>query len=159
MQQVRRASIEEVVLNQPEIRGAEAATDYYGDEQPTQGRQRRGGRFASTGTSKRPKASEDHSWIVSRQVDGGSIDGSVIPSFLRHVASRMLGGELRSFLTCYNRSLACQNLGVWLSGATPEILRIPIEGLMVSESCSTERLHAMSKMMFGVDQEELLSPL
>ncbi|XP_065865541.1 uncharacterized protein [Euphorbia lathyris] len=64
------------------------------DEQPTPGRQptqRVGGRFASTGTSKRPKASEDESWLITGPVHGGPVDGSVIPSFLGHVASRMLG--------------------------------------------------------------------
>ncbi|XP_065878959.1 uncharacterized protein [Euphorbia lathyris] len=78
-EQVRRGPI----VDQPDIRRAEAETDYDdrdrdsdsvddylevvaqgedGDEQPTQGRQliqRRGGCFASTGTSKRPKTSED----------------------------------------------------------------------------------------------------
>ncbi|XP_065874322.1 uncharacterized protein [Euphorbia lathyris] len=134
--QLRRGPI----VDQPDIHGSEGATDFGdrepdsdsvedyldvvaqvlrqsaaardrkvedSDEQPTPGRQptQRIG-----GTSKRPKASEDESWLVSGPVDGGPVDGSVIPSFLGHVASRMLGGELGSFLTCYNRSTACQDL-------------------------------------------------
>ncbi|XP_065854416.1 uncharacterized protein [Euphorbia lathyris] len=54
------------------------------DEQPTPGRQPTqcvGGRFAGTGTSKRSKASEDESWVVTGPVAGGPFDGSVIPSF------------------------------------------------------------------------------
>ncbi|XP_065853277.1 uncharacterized protein [Euphorbia lathyris] len=146
-EQVRRGPI----VDQPDIHGSEGATDFGDreldsdsvedyldvvaqvlrqsaaareregediDEQPTQ---RIGGRFATTGTSKRSKASEDESWLVSGPVNGGPVDGSVIPSFLGHVASRMLGGELRSFLTCYNRSTACRDLWVWFSGASPEL--------------------------------------
>ncbi|XP_065865461.1 protein MAIN-LIKE 2-like isoform X2 [Euphorbia lathyris] len=187
------------------------------DEQSTPGRQptqRVGGRFASTGTSKRPKASEDESWVVTALVDGGPVDGSVIPSFLGHVASRMLGGEIWSFLTCYNRSTACRDLCQWFSDVSPElremiertslshlphamfknldtplltafverwqpdtnsfhmpfgemtiqlhdvwqILRIPIDGPMVSESPPTDGLHAMCMMIFGVSQAELLLP-
>ncbi|XP_065854621.1 uncharacterized protein [Euphorbia lathyris] len=105
------------IVDQPDIHGSEGATDFddrepdsdsfqdyldvaaravrqsavahdreveESDEQPTQ---RVGGRFASTGTSKRPKASEDESWVVTAPVDGGPVDGSVIPSFLGHVDS------------------------------------------------------------------------
>ncbi|XP_065865282.1 protein MAIN-LIKE 1-like isoform X1 [Euphorbia lathyris] len=164
------------------------------------------------GTSKRPKGSEDESWLVSGPVDGGPVDGSMIPSFLGHVASRMLGGEIRSFLTCYNRSTACRDLCQWFSGASPElkemiektglshlphimfknldtplltafverwhpdtnsfhmsfgemtiqlhdvwqILRIPIDGPMVSESPTTDGLQAMCMLMFGVDRDQLL---
>ncbi|XP_065860031.1 uncharacterized protein [Euphorbia lathyris] len=88
------------------------------DEQPTPGRQPT---QRVRGTSKRPKASEDESWVVTAPVDGGPVDGSVIPSFLGHVASRMLGGEIRSFLTCYNRSATCRDLCQWLSGASAEL--------------------------------------
>ncbi|XP_065874720.1 protein MAIN-LIKE 1-like [Euphorbia lathyris] len=91
------------------------------DVQPTQGssRQCRGDRFART--RKRSKATKDRSWIVSEPVDGSPSDGSVIPSFLGHVASRMLGGDLRSYLTCYNRSLACTTLERWYQRATPNL--------------------------------------
>ncbi|XP_065861890.1 histidine kinase CKI1 [Euphorbia lathyris] len=85
---------------------------------------------------KRSKATEDRSWIVSESVDGGSIDGSMIPNFLGHAASQMLGGHHRSYLMCYNISLACSTLERWYQGTTPE-LRDMIDRTGLSHLSST----------------------
>lgn len=47
--------------------------------------------------------SADSSWIVSEPVEGGPYDGSVIPSFLGHVASRIGRAGERGPLKCQTR--------------------------------------------------------
>ncbi|CAA0817189.1 Aminotransferase-like- plant mobile domain family protein, partial [Striga hermonthica] len=62
-------------------------------------------------SSKRPK---NDSWIVKAPVPGGPVDGSVIPSFLGHVASRIWIGQSRGMLKCQNRMGAHKELREWL---------------------------------------------
>ncbi|OMO50399.1 hypothetical protein CCACVL1_30465 [Corchorus capsularis] len=47
---------------------------------------------------------------LGRQVHGGPRDGSVIPSFLGHVASRMFMCQMRGVLKCQNKKNICQRL-------------------------------------------------
>ena len=42
----------------------------------------------------------DDSWIVRGPVSGGPEDGSVIPSFLGHVALSIWGGDRKQMNTC-----------------------------------------------------------
>ena len=46
-------------------------------------------------------------------MEGGPCDGSVIPSFLGHVASHIWEGHDRPLLTCHNRSRYCALLKEW----------------------------------------------
>lgn len=88
--------------------------------------QRRGpdGRFLSTGSSGTTHQRDDTSWIVSGPLDGGPRIGTVIPSFLGHVASRMYTErEYRGILKCHVRAHACQRLVTWLQDLTPDARR------------------------------------
>ncbi|XP_050223492.1 protein MAIN-LIKE 1-like [Mercurialis annua] len=89
-------------------------------------RQRKGkdGRFvaeSSSVTSKRGRTDEDV-WAVSGPVPGGPEDGSVIPSFLGHVAFGIwTGKEERGTLKCQSRHAACKRLTTWYRGASDEV--------------------------------------
>ncbi|XP_050229255.1 protein MAINTENANCE OF MERISTEMS-like [Mercurialis annua] len=60
-------------------------------------------------------------WIVRAPVPGGHHDGTVIPSFLGHVASKIWEGEFRGMLKCQNRYSACQKLVLWYKETSEEV--------------------------------------
>ncbi|KAL6530871.1 hypothetical protein OROGR_014731 [Orobanche gracilis] len=95
-------------------------------------RKGRGGRFvASKSTSsKRSRPEDDTSWMVTEEMPGGPIDGSVIPSFGGHVARHIWTGEMRGLLKCHSRIAACQSLSEWRSVMSPSLVgRITGSGL------------------------------
>ncbi|KAL6497243.1 hypothetical protein OROGR_029172 [Orobanche gracilis] len=95
-------------------------------------RKGRGGRFvASKSTSsKRRRPEDDTSWMVTEEMPGGPIDGSVIPSFGGHVARHIWTGEMRGLLKCHSRIAACQSLSEWRSVMSPSLVgRITGTGL------------------------------
>lgn len=90
-------------------------------------RKGRGGRFVSrSGTSsastvsgasrKRSRAVND-SWVVRSEVPSGPVDGSVIPSFLGHIAARIWEDQERPSVTwllkCHTREKTCSFLRTW----------------------------------------------
>ncbi|KAL6515742.1 hypothetical protein OROHE_018432 [Orobanche hederae] len=95
-------------------------------------RKGRGGRFvASKSTSsKRRRPEDDTSWMVTEEMPGGPIDGSVIPSFGGHVPRHIWTGEMRGLLKCHSRTAACQSLSEWRSVMSPSLVgRITSIGL------------------------------
>ncbi|KAL6583053.1 hypothetical protein OROMI_005131 [Orobanche minor] len=87
-------------------------------------RKGRGGRFVASGSSssKRRRPEADTDWIVTEEMPGGPFDGSVIPSFNGHVASRIWQGEMRGLLKCHSRATACQSLSDWRSMMSPRVV-------------------------------------
>lgn len=76
-----------------------------------------------SGSTKRSKTG-DLSWLVRSPVDGGPRDGTVIPSFLGHVASRMWAGETRSLLKCQSRVSVIKTLQEWYSQMSPSQIEL-----------------------------------
>ncbi|KAL6533033.1 hypothetical protein OROMI_027145 [Orobanche minor] len=93
-------------------------------------RKGRGGRFVTSTSSKRRRPEADTSWMVTEEMPGGPIDGSVIPSFGGHVAVCIWTGEMRGLLKCHSRTSACQSLSEWRSVMSPALVgRITGTGL------------------------------
>ncbi|XP_065848471.1 protein MAIN-LIKE 2-like [Euphorbia lathyris] len=78
---------------------------------------------SSGSSTKRPRDAEED-WIVTDPVPGGPVDGSVIPSFLGHVASRMWSGHLRSQLKGHTRGHFCKKLMTWYTTASPRVKKL-----------------------------------
>lgn len=66
----------------------------------------------------------DDSWRVTEPVMGGPINGSIIPSFLGHVASRMDVGIFRDVLRLQSRSKLCQRLQTLIEELPPQARRL-----------------------------------
>ncbi|XP_021754350.1 protein MAIN-LIKE 1-like [Chenopodium quinoa] len=121
-------------------------------------RKGRDGRFVSrSGTSsastvsavsrKRSRAVND-SWVVRGEVAGGPIDGSVIPSFLGHIATRIWEDQERALdsgiLKCQTRERTCNFLCSWAE-AWPE------ESEMVGRLRATRVSHLPATMHERID--------
>ncbi|KAL6581971.1 hypothetical protein OROMI_005985 [Orobanche minor] len=95
-------------------------------------RKGRSGSFVASksSSSKRRRPEDDTSWMVTEEMPGGPIDGSVIPSFGGHVARHIWSGEMRGLLKCHSRTAACQSLSEWRSVMSPSLVgRITGTGL------------------------------
>ncbi|XP_050236021.1 protein MAIN-LIKE 1-like isoform X2 [Mercurialis annua] len=73
------------------------------------------------GSSKRHETDAADVWTVSGPVPGGPHDGSVIPSFLGHIALGIWKGEDRGILKCQNRHTACRKLKEWYTSTSDEV--------------------------------------
>lgn len=124
------------------------SSEFEEEEASSSGRWRvaqgRGGRFVSAGsssTSKRSRSGEaDTTWVVTEEQPGGPVDGSVIPSFLGHVASYFWKGKMRGLLKCQNRYSVCQRLRDWRAVMSPEV-KAQIEGTGLSHLTDTMFRH------------------
>ncbi|XP_050232848.2 protein MAIN-LIKE 1-like [Mercurialis annua] len=88
------------------------------------------GRFiaeTSSVTSRRART-EIPAWTVSDPVPGGPEDGSIIPSFLGHVAYGIwTGKEERGTLKCQSRHAVCKRLSAWHHDASDEVKHLIAE--------------------------------
>ncbi|XP_050209495.2 protein MAIN-LIKE 1-like [Mercurialis annua] len=76
---------------------------------------------SSVESTRRSQVNPVDDWIVRAPVPGGPRDGTVIPSFLGHVSSKIWEGEFRGMLKCQNRYSACQKLVLWYKETSEEV--------------------------------------
>ena len=101
--------------------------------------QGRGGRFVasssastSTGRTRRSRAARDAdtTWLVQEAMPGGPVDGSLIPSYAAHIASRIWVGQDREPLRCHSRIQWCKSLQEWETELSADLReRVSVTGL------------------------------
>ncbi|XP_050229483.1 protein MAIN-LIKE 1-like [Mercurialis annua] len=130
------------------------------------------GRFiaeTSSVTSRRART-EIPAWTVSDPVPGGPEDGSIIPSFLGHVAYGIwTGKEERGTLKCQSRHAVCKRLSAWHHDASDEVKHliaesddhyicyIPVDGKVVSDKPGKQLLLASCVEILGISMDDLLA--
>ncbi|CAI9115339.1 OLC1v1016220C1 [Oldenlandia corymbosa var. corymbosa] len=107
---------------------------------------------ASSGDSSQSRVSDDidpTTWLVTDEVPGGPIDGSVIPSFLGHIAYHFWHGYNRPTLNIFKGEKILNKLKMWYKDMDDDV-----DGELVTGTSDTDLLRGHAAGILGMDMND-----
>ncbi|CAI9094884.1 OLC1v1030708C1 [Oldenlandia corymbosa var. corymbosa] len=107
---------------------------------------------ASSGGSSQSRVSDDidpTTWLVTDEVPGGPIDGSVIPSFLGHIAYHFWHGYNRPTLKIFKGEKILNKLKMWYKDMDDDV-----DGELVTGTSDTDLLRGHAAGILGMDMND-----